>query len=246
MTAFTWKVHLSGLSYKYYPGILTVEHVPSGRGISPRRNPSVLTYSGCMEPVRPLREVFDELIDAAPADRDAAALLRESGYSDLPDELLSEAIVSYAETASVEVAEHLAPFVTAHATPAAGEAPGTRPAPEDGLDLLASAPAPETGDGAPAAEPVPDIAFGAGSDKAGVDDLDFGAGEVASVAVPGTDLPGSDTIEPGTPTAGPTLGGPEATGEEPLGDAVITPFDDAPGAGSHRDQAAGAEGDAGI
>ena len=73
-----------------------------------------------MEPVRPLRELFSLLSDSR---SDAVAddspvhpqdLLDVHGYGDLPPELLAEAIVSFAGTAPVEVAEHLASFVTEH------------------------------------------------------------------------------------------------------------------------------------
>ncbi|SNR35232.1 hypothetical protein SAMN06265360_10370 [Haloechinothrix alba] len=199
-----------------------------------------------MEPVRPLRDVFDELIDADPAERDVAALLRDSGYSDLPDDVLSEAIVSYAETAPVEVAEHLAPFVTAHAAPGAGDAAGTRPAPEHGLDLLASVPAPEQGADAPAAGPVADIAFGTGKDGTGSDDLDFGAGDPASGATTNAETTSGDTVEPGTPSGSATVGDAAVDDAGPADDPVVTPFDDTPENGSSAGGDAGAEGDAGI
>ncbi|MBA0125021.1 hypothetical protein H0B56_05650 [Haloechinothrix sp. YIM 98757] len=199
-----------------------------------------------MEPVRPLRDVFDELIEADPAERDVAALLRESGYSDLPDDVLSEAIVSYAETAPVEVAEHLAPFVTAHATPGSGDAAGTRPAPEHGLDLLASMPAPEQIDDTPATDPVPDIAFGTGSDDTGIDDLDFGAGDPASGVTTSAEATSGDTVEPGTPAGSATPGEPALEDAGPADDSAIIPFDDAPGTGSSAGEDAGSEGDAGT
>jgi hypothetical protein len=72
-----------------------------------------------MEPVHPLRELFAELAaDAVPQrsgpGEDPSGLLARYGYGDLPDELLTEAIVNYAASAPVEVAEQLAPFVVAH------------------------------------------------------------------------------------------------------------------------------------
>jgi hypothetical protein len=81
-----------------------------------------------MEFARPLREVFADL---AGHDADPQSLLAE--HADLPADLLTTAIGSYASTAPAEVAEHLAPFV------AGGEAAGADPV--DGLNLLVSAPA---------------------------------------------------------------------------------------------------------
>ena len=37
---------------------------------------------------------------------DPAEVLRASGHADLPDGLVAEAVVSYADTAPIEVAEH--------------------------------------------------------------------------------------------------------------------------------------------
>lgn len=92
-----------------------------------------------MAPARSLHEIFAGLSGDAAALDEAAAVLDANGYADLPAELLAQAVVSYAETAPVEVAEHLAPFVMAHSQ-VVGEAavPDDLAAP---LDLLASAPA---------------------------------------------------------------------------------------------------------
>lgn len=65
-----------------------------------------------MDTARPLRDVFADLTGAA----DAAGpgdLLRDSGHPDLPDELVAEAVGSFADTAPIEVAEHLSPYVMA-------------------------------------------------------------------------------------------------------------------------------------
>lgn len=83
-----------------------------------------------MDTFRPLRAVFDDL--AGSQDRDVAELLRDAGHGDLPEVLLADALTSYADTASVEVAEQLAPFVTAH-TSGFGEDVA------EGLELLAGA-----------------------------------------------------------------------------------------------------------
>ncbi|HEX7746754.1 MAG TPA: hypothetical protein VF462_16020 [Micromonosporaceae bacterium] len=67
-----------------------------------------------MATARPLREVFAELAgDEAARHADPAQLLRDSGHPDLPDVLVSAAVISFADTAPVEVAEHLAPYVAA-------------------------------------------------------------------------------------------------------------------------------------
>lgn len=97
-----------------------------------------------MTDARPLREVFDALAGAAGAftDRagDPAQVLAGSGHGDLPDQLVAEAIVSYADTAPVEVAAHLAPFVTAHGAVPRAAGGAEVPDPASGLDLLATAP----------------------------------------------------------------------------------------------------------
>ena len=95
-----------------------------------------------MPPARPLREVFAALAgDQATqgvAASDRRALLEAAGHSELPADLVAEAVVAYADTAPLEVAEHLAPFVTAHsAVPVDGGDDVER---ADWFDLLAAAP----------------------------------------------------------------------------------------------------------
>ena len=106
-----------------------------------------------MDPARPLRDVFTDLAGdpGAPTGHDPAAVLAANGHPDLPDTLVAEAVVNYADTAPYEVAEHLAPYVMANSAvpPADPTAPETDPA--TWLDLLASAPdvaefGPETAD----------------------------------------------------------------------------------------------------
>jgi hypothetical protein len=97
-----------------------------------------------------LREVFDEL--AGGGDADPAGALADRGYGELPEPLLSEAIVSYADTAPVEVAEHLSPFVMVHSA-----VPVDRDgdvAAGDGLELLATAPEPIVADDDGVEEPA--------------------------------------------------------------------------------------------
>ncbi|TDV57309.1 hypothetical protein [Actinophytocola oryzae] len=84
-----------------------------------------------MDSARPLRELLTDLVgDAGARAGGPEAYLAEHGH-DLPPDLVAEAVVSFADTAPPEVAEHLAPFVTAHT---AGEEPA------DWFDLLTSAP----------------------------------------------------------------------------------------------------------
>jgi hypothetical protein len=97
-----------------------------------------------MEPARSLREIFAALTDGSGSPSEA---LHAAGHGDLPDSLVTEAIVNYADTAPVEIAEHLSPFVTAHsAVPGAGgEESWHAPDALHGLQLLATAPpVPET------------------------------------------------------------------------------------------------------
>jgi len=121
-----------------------------------------------MEPVRPLRELFAALSDEHPAAADPSGWLAAHGYQGLPPDLVAEAIVNYADTAPVEVAEHLAPYVTAHSgVPTADDTESTAHAGLDhGFALLAAAPA-DVGEDAPdhlsAAAPV-DALDGTGLD----------------------------------------------------------------------------------
>ena len=115
---------------------------------------------------RPLKDVFSDLVGDPSAGADALAA---AGH-DLPADLVAEAVVSFAGTAPAEVAEHLAPFVTANSgVPGEGGA-------ETGewFELLATAPDPdeveELDDGtvlgaAPTAHGATDeLEFGAGAD----------------------------------------------------------------------------------
>jgi hypothetical protein len=103
----------------------------------------------------PLRGIFDRMVAGEPADL--------GPYADLDPALLGDALVAYADTAPVEVAGHLEPFVTA-ATAGDPVDPGT------GLELLASAP--------PVLhESVADPSFEAAADDAPEPaDFDFGTG----------------------------------------------------------------------
>jgi hypothetical protein len=174
-----------------------------------------------MNHARPLREVFDELAgepSAAGPAADPAGVLAGSGHGDLPGHLVAEAIVSYADTAPVEVAAHLAPFVTAHsAVPRDGSGLAEPPDLAAGLDLLATAPAVPPGESEPlpgdeslpfagATTPVPED--GSGPALAAGDD--FGAGDVSGPEVPIDALAG--------------VGGPDPAAEDALAGAGTDPF----------------------
>jgi hypothetical protein len=106
-----------------------------------------------MEAGRSLRELFAEL--SRPGAADPAELLRAAGFGDVPGSLVAEAIVSYAGTAPLEVAEHLAPFAVAHG-PLPTPDPAFDTAPPDGLTLLASAPVDDLPDDDPPVDPPVD------------------------------------------------------------------------------------------
>jgi hypothetical protein len=127
-----------------------------------------------MASARPLRDVFADLVGDPDAAGDPAAFLRDQGHPGLPDHLVAEAVVSYADTAPVEVAEHLAPYVTAHSAVGAGPASGDEP-PAGWADLLGTAP-----DVSGPAD-LDDLGSVDSGEAAGLDpepglDLDFGAG----------------------------------------------------------------------
>jgi hypothetical protein len=103
-----------------------------------------------MTPARPLKDVFADLLgDAGAARPDAAALLAASGHAHLPAHLVAEAVVNYADTAPIEVAEHLAPYVTAHSGVPVQSPPGDGGVddadPAGWADLFATAPAADAG-----------------------------------------------------------------------------------------------------
>jgi hypothetical protein len=144
-----------------------------------------------MASARPLRDVFADLA-GAPSD-DPGALLRDQGHPALPDDLIAEAVVSYADTAPVEVAA--ADWAGLLSTAPAGDPAAIDdqpPAPEDvddgiGLDF---------GMGAEPAHPVE-----TGDDVAGHDE-DAPADLLADPA--GLD-DGGETVEwpPAAPAADP-------------------------------------------
>jgi hypothetical protein len=88
---------------------------------------------------RPLHELLADLVgdaDAARAHGDPETYLAANGHPGLPPDLVAEAVVSYADTAPVDVAEHLAPYVTTHSA-----VPTSEPAADDWFGLITTAPA---------------------------------------------------------------------------------------------------------
>jgi hypothetical protein len=182
-----------------------------------------------MASARPLRDVFADLTGAPGAD-DPAALLRDHGHPGLPDELVAEAVVSYADTAPVEVAEHLAPYVTAHSVVGADPATGNEN--PDWLDLLGTAPAgdPADLDGLPQApegfdDDGLDLGFGQGAGPAepvglGTEDEDHAGEPVEILPDPaGLDEHGDlSDWAPGEQAADPAADGFDDA--EPDGDAL--------------------------
>lgn len=128
-----------------------------------------------MSSARPLNELLADLAgdpDAARAHGDPEAYLAANGHADLPPELVAEAVVSYADTAPVEVAEHLAPYVTTHSA-----VPSDEPPAEDWYGLLSTAPtehesaelddvAAEEDSWSTDPDPGPGLDFGSGSTDA--------------------------------------------------------------------------------
>lgn len=169
-----------------------------------------------MNSARPLRELFDDLATGRHESQGAAEALREAGHGDLPPDLVGEAIVNYADTAPVEVAEHLAPFVTA--ATAGGELPDAG----GGMDLLAGAAGPSLDDAdlAAAGEELP-----AG---AGEFDIPFGTGSEAAAPGAGDTEPGEAGIDDwsGTRSELEVTEADSAVGEvSASGQGFIDPFD---------------------
>jgi hypothetical protein len=142
---------------------------------------------------RPLRELLADLVGDAGAraayGADPAGYLAEHGHADLPEPLVSEAVVSYADTAPVEVAEALAPYVAAH-----GPVPSESAESTDWFDLLTSAQAPrEDFDDPISATEEP-------SDWADPGELDFGAGAGPEPELEPS-VPADEPVEDAAPVA---------------------------------------------
>jgi hypothetical protein len=175
-----------------------------------------------MEPVHSLRELFASLSGGSTAAaEDPAALLASGGHGELPGHLVAEAIGNYADTAPVEVAEHLSPYVMTHSAVPGLEPDGWQPSDSgdaaEGLAMLASAPDPgpihdEPDDLATSLivghEPAPEVRPHDGTDPLhdpihdvahdGVADLDFGHGHdlVAAAHTPVPDFEHHDVVDP--------------------------------------------------
>lgn len=159
-----------------------------------------------MTEARPLREVFADL--AGNQSADPGELLAAHGHADLPEELVAEAVVSYADTAPAEVAEHLAPYVMSHSA-----VPTEEPTDTPWFELLGTAPEPTLSDLDSPQETVElDEDPGPG--------LDFGAGATQdTVGVVVTDLPAEPVTEHHAAPAEDL--GWEPTGAAPLGEQPI-------------------------
>lgn len=155
---------------------------------------------------RPLHELLADLAgdgDAARAHGDPETYLAANGHPDLPPDLVAEAVVSYADTAPVDVAEHLAPYVTTHSA-----VPTDEPPAQDWFGLLTTAPAedlaPELADDM-TDEPSPDL------DHDRPEALDFGAGSTAFEDDPVSSPDPDDARDADAPDAP----APDATDEVP-------------------------------
>jgi hypothetical protein len=202
------------------------------------------SYTRDMPPARPLRDVFAGLSgtgDGSGADaRSPDALLAEAGHPQLPAGLVAEAVVSYADTAPIEVAEHLAPYVMAHsAVPTDLVEDVDQPS---WHEMLSGAPDPagighlppdDDQPGTGIAGETPHSWFGSGATHDGVD-LDFGQGATGTDAAAGPDH-GMHAAHPAALGDGPGGGhhGQAYHGDQHVLD-VLTPFDDPP---PHGDQA---------
>lgn len=186
-----------------------------------------------MDLARPLRSVFADLAGGrdfgASSGMAPEEVLAAHGHPDLPEGLVAEAVVNYADTAPYEVAEHLAPYVRAHtAVPQPG---GDTDVPEPHwFDLLTTAPTPGVGG--------PDVIDAEVSDLAATDapaadapggveadiDGDFGRGDTGSGGA-GSGDPGA-----GDPGAGDIAYGHRGPIEDAAGPAEIWPADPTVGA----------------
>jgi hypothetical protein len=165
-----------------------------------------------LEPARSLHEVFQTLA----GDPDPDAVLAAAGYAGLPADLLTEAIVSVADTAPPEVAEHLSPVVLGASSDAGL-----------GLELLTSAPQVTWDDDLDAVEEpawaeegpaLEELDFGAGGDE--LDALDAPDGDL-----PDADLPDAEDLADDVPEV--EIPVPAAAGDLPDGDLAEEGWGDA-------------------
>lgn len=162
-------------------------------GLPPLPGHVVRPYSSGM-PARPLRDVFTDLLGqpGTPDGPDAASeVLHASGHLDLPDGLVAEAVVNFADTAPIEVAEQLHGFVAAH-SPVPG--PDLPDEPPSWLEALTSTEVPAELDGWP--EPADlgpaHLTAPEGDDATDPAALDFGRGDTdtADAVHAGDAIPG--------------------------------------------------------
>jgi hypothetical protein len=132
-----------------------------------------------MQPARPLRDVLTDLVGEADA-AGPADVLAANGHADLPDELVAEAVGSFADTSPIEVAEHLSTYVMANSPVPQPDAPPVDLA--GWLDAVTTAPSP-TSD----IDPTALLDDGGGLHEAAhepaaveVGDLHFGRGDAAA------------------------------------------------------------------
>ena len=172
-----------------------------------------------MDPASPLRDVFAQLAgEGQPHAEAAEELLAAHGHAGLPDGLVAEAVVNFADTAPHEVAEHLAPFVKANSAVPLDDADADEDTADRGwFDLLSTAPEvddlsaepagldDEALDFASAASAAATQAFEgvaelveAAVDAVGID-LEFGHGDTGAFAGPQT--------PPESPTPAEAVGG---------------------------------------
>lgn len=110
-----------------------------------------------MNDVQPLRGIFDQMVG------DPTATSAPESLESFDASLLADALVAYADTAPVEVAAHLEPFVVAATT-------GQAPDPAEAWGLLGSATVEPTED---VVEVEPEVD---GVPQASHEDVDFGLG----------------------------------------------------------------------
>ncbi|MGF1648105.1 MAG: hypothetical protein ACFCVF_14445 [Kineosporiaceae bacterium] len=181
-----------------------------------------------MDEARPLRDVFDELASRAPdSGSDAQTSLQASGHGDLSPDLMAEALVGYASTAPLPVAEALSqllgdwidgepatdPLATLEALASAA---GTGDTGSSGLDvrehdLDTVLPRPETGQLVPDGDPTATLDQ---VSPVADSDTDFGFGDPHDLDAVGSSGPepfdGMDDGPPWEPAIGGSLVAPPA------------------------------------
>lgn len=164
-----------------------------------------------MTEVRPLRELLADLVGAADTHADGPTAYLAAHGHDLPPDLVAEAVVSFADTAPPEVAEHLAPFVTAHTT-------GVEPE-SDWFDLLTTTPPADDPTTPWSADLDPDVDSGL--------NFDFGTGAVDVLDMfPTADAPADVETDWPTEPSTPTPDAEPATAEEAPDDSDDFPDDE--------------------